>query len=311
LVRIGGTTAVKEHYVARKFLISLLLTCGMIAGVGVTSSTVVGAVATKTCVTSRIVKTERVYNDKLHRYQLKKVVDDKRVCGTPKLHVALDPSYTRSTSNPLDVTFTFSASATVGKSTEGRLPPGTLDLYIDGLLECSDNVGGHVDGGTCEVNPLDPGTYKVITEYNSNGVAPVSATEVDTIPVLSTSTTDSVTEVNEGVVNGDPTYQFTFTAAVTDANGNMVTPAGGSIVFDTAAGNLTTSQAGQTTCVLTLWLPVTLNSTTWQYNYGSTCLPYNSGAITIDPQTSAIVLLDSTATYMGTAEYSSSTSPAA
>jgi hypothetical protein len=285
--------------------------CGVIAGVGMTSPTVVGASATKTCVTAKTVKIERVYNNKLHRYQLRRVVDNERLCGAPKLHVALDPSYTRSSTDPLDVTFTFDASATIGKVTEGRLPAGTLDLYLNGLLECSDNVGGHIYGGTCEVNPLDPGTYTVITEYNSNGVAPVSATEVDTIPIISTSTSDSVTEVDEGLVNGDPTYQFTFTASVTDANGNVVSPAGNSIVFDTPAGNLTTSQDGQTTCVLTLWLPTALNSTTWAYNYGGNCVSYYSGAISIDPETSASVLLTSTATYMGSAEYAASTSPPA
>jgi hypothetical protein len=54
-----------------------------------------------------------------------------------------------------------------------------------------------------------------------------------------------------------------------------------------------------------------LNSTTWEYNYGTNFVSYNSAPITIDPETSASVLLNSTATYLGSAEYSGSTSPPA
>ena len=65
--------------------------------------------------------------------------------------VELDPTFTQGAS-PLDVTYSFSASATVNGQPDPSLPQGILDLYSDGLLACSLNVGGSVDGGTCSVD---------------------------------------------------------------------------------------------------------------------------------------------------------------
>jgi hypothetical protein len=68
------------------------------------------------------------------------------------VHDRLDPSFKQSPSNPLAVTYSFSASATEwvdGSERPTSLPAGFLNLYSDGLLACSINVGGSVTGGEC------------------------------------------------------------------------------------------------------------------------------------------------------------------
>lgn len=62
----------------------------------------------------------------------------------------LDPTYTQNPSNALDVTFTAVASATVNGNPDPSLPSGILDLYSDGLLACSANVGGAKVSTTCD-----------------------------------------------------------------------------------------------------------------------------------------------------------------
>jgi hypothetical protein len=59
---------------------------------------------------------------------------------------ALDPSFTQDPTNPLAVTYHDSASATTTtggvSAPDPTLPAGILNLYNDGLLACSINVGG-------------------------------------------------------------------------------------------------------------------------------------------------------------------------
>lgn len=89
-------------------------------------------------------------------------------------HAAIDPSYTQNPSNPLDVTFSYSA-------TGDPLATGVLELFWgpsqSQTLACSMNVGGDVTGGTCEVVFPNYGPESITVEYLSGST---SATQTDT-----------------------------------------------------------------------------------------------------------------------------------
>ena len=139
----------------------------------------------------------------------------------------VDPTFTQNPANPLDVTYTYDAGAistlnsvTTDLGATGQLPNGILNLYSNGVLECSTNVGGSVTGGTCEVIYGGYGAQQVITTYESGSS---SATETDTEnianpnpppPVLSTTTV-----VNVGAEGSNYTP---VSATVVDANGGAV-----------------------------------------------------------------------------------------
>jgi hypothetical protein len=162
--------------------------------------------------------------------------------ATTSLAVKLDPGYTVNPTNALDLTFTYSASATKGTALDPNLPEGVLEFYSDGLLECSTNVGGDIDGGTCEVVYSDYGdhTTNVIYDSGTNSVTtgpqtvnipapPMPALELAPLP------TAAVVPIATAAVLGvDPTtpangYQFDVT--ITDANG-PVSPPAGSVKFE-------------------------------------------------------------------------------
>jgi len=112
---------------------------------------------------------------------------------TPYAH--LDPSFTQSPSNPLAVTYSYSASATETingvTSPASNLPSGVLNLYSDGLLKCSINVGGSTTGGECPVTYSAIGSHTVITTYTSGTL---SSTEtyverIEPFPAAATQTT--------------------------------------------------------------------------------------------------------------------------
>ena len=100
------------------------------------------------------------------------------------LSAHIDPTFTQSPSNPLAVTYAASASATV--TTNGvpapdpSLPSGVLDLFSDGSLECSTNVGGSVSSANCPVTYSAFGKKVITTEYIS-GTLTGTDTETDTI----------------------------------------------------------------------------------------------------------------------------------
>ncbi len=87
------------------------------------------------------------------------------------LHAQLDPSFVQSPTNPLAVTYFYSASATVGSENEPNLPGGILNLYSDGLLACSINVGGSITGGECLVTYQAAGPQTVVVTYSSDSVS--------------------------------------------------------------------------------------------------------------------------------------------
>lgn len=180
---------------------------------------------------------------------------------TTSLAVRLDPDFTVSPTNTLDLTFSYSASATLGTAPDTNLPAGVLEFYSDGLLECSTNVGGDIDGGTCEVVYSDYGDHTTNVIYDSGTNSVTTGPEVVTIPappmpalalaapppppLLSTTTTLTVTDgicttINDGVgaINypqaGVPfipvyadrvTYECAYTLAVsaTDQDGILTT----------------------------------------------------------------------------------------
>jgi len=101
------------------------------------------------------------------------------------LHAKLDPSFTQNAGNPLAVTYDYSASA--NKLTDGvsqgepSLPSGVLELYSEGLLACSMDVGGATGEGQCPVTYGSYGTHTVIVEYLSGEASGTTGDEAERI----------------------------------------------------------------------------------------------------------------------------------
>lgn len=155
------------------------------------------------------------------------------------LQAHLDPTFVQSPTNPLAVTYDYSASAT--ETVNGvmqpaqALPTGILNLYSDGLLICSMNVGGATTGGLCPITYSSAGNHSVITTYDS-GSSTASETDIETISQFSTTTVANVTQTSCNTPPGRATYcTFTIQPMVTDQNGNpVVTPV--TITFITGDG---------------------------------------------------------------------------
>jgi hypothetical protein len=100
---------------------------------------------------------------------------------TASLAVKLDPTFVQSPTNPLDVTYTYSASATVAGSPDPSLPAGVLELFSDGLLACSENVGAQTSAGTCAVTYSSFGAHTVNTVYDSGTNSATTGNESEII----------------------------------------------------------------------------------------------------------------------------------
>jgi hypothetical protein len=113
--------------------------------------------------------------------------------GLVTLHAHLDPSFVQSATNPLAVTYRYSASATETingvPNPNPNLPSGVLNLHSDGLLVCSINVGGSTTGGECPVTYGTTGAHTVVTTYVAGTT---SATETDTEQINPFSTTTAI-----------------------------------------------------------------------------------------------------------------------
>jgi hypothetical protein len=133
---------------------------------------------------------------------------------TVKLHAHLDSNFIQDPSNPFEITYSYSASASLqtaeAEAPEPNLPEGVLNLYTDGLLACSINVGGNVTGGECPTHAT-MGEHTIIVTYTS-GQTSATETSVETIkpfPVASTTTTLRLTLIGceeEAVVRGKGPY---------------------------------------------------------------------------------------------------------
>lgn len=131
---------------------------------------------------------------------------------TYKAHV--DPSFVQSPANPKVVTYSVSAGATQslnGQNTDlgqaGQLPSGILELFSDGNLACSINVGGATTGGPCVVPYSIYGVHAVVTHYILNGVAPVTETDPEDIEPFATSQSVSTPFLGSTVDINDWAYQ--------------------------------------------------------------------------------------------------------
>ncbi|HTZ63472.1 MAG TPA: hypothetical protein VMB51_05155 [Solirubrobacteraceae bacterium] len=116
------------------------------------------------------------------------------------LHAHLDPSFTQDPADPLNVTYSYSASAeqlTDGVSEDApALPSGVLAFYSDGLLACSIDVGGAATGGECPVSYEHFGSHEVDVIYSSGEASATTGVETVAIeppPVIPTSTTEEAT----------------------------------------------------------------------------------------------------------------------
>jgi hypothetical protein len=117
------------------------------------------------------------------------------------LHSHLDPSFVQDPQHPFDVTYSFSASATqvtdslsdsapITPEEPASLPAGYLNLYNDGSLACSINVGGDTTGGECPVTYTAPGEHKIVVTYTAGEI---SATETNTEVIERGITTITIT----------------------------------------------------------------------------------------------------------------------
>jgi len=130
---------------------------------------------------------------------------------TPVYTAHVDPTFVQDPSNPLAVTYTYSAS-----SNESPLPSGILNLITPGGSQpnpCSIEVGASVSSGTCLVSYPATGGYQVTTQYIPTGLTAITDTESVTIDPYSTTTAVTLT--------GGASL-WTTTATVTDQNGNTV-----------------------------------------------------------------------------------------
>jgi hypothetical protein len=155
------------------------------------------------------------------------------------LHAHLDPSFVQSPTDPLAVTYSFSASATeerVGfaQATQS-LPSGVLNLYSDGLLECSVNVGGSAMGGECPVTYASTGAHTVITTYTSGTLSTAETYTEQVEPYATTTTAAASVESQSGNPAEEPRL-WTVTASVTDQNANAVSGEVRYALVDTTTG---------------------------------------------------------------------------
>lgn len=163
----------------------------------------------------------------------------------PKLsfHTTTDPSFVQSASDPLAVTYSYSADATETSGAQtldlaqtGQLPDGILNFYSQTApyspmaLYCSTNVGGSATAASCPITYPTTGTFEVTTQYIPDGASATTSTSWETISPFATTTT--LTAVKGDCEPGSPPYwsspgpycEYTLTVGVTDQNGSV--PAG-------------------------------------------------------------------------------------
>ena len=155
-----------------------------------------------------------------------------------QLKAHLDPSFTRNPSNPFAVTYDYSASASfetadLAQVEPAPLPEGILQLFSDGTLACSINVGGATTSGECPVTYPKLGEHTVVTTYTS-GSTSATETNAETIEPFTTTTTLTVSapeecgeetgKENRGFKNGTLHYcSYTITPTVVDQTNTTLT----------------------------------------------------------------------------------------
>lgn len=168
------------------------------------------------------------------------------------VRAAIDPSYTQNSSNPLEVTWSYSAGIT-----DGTLPDGTLAItvYVHSAVSsaggCTMNVGGNVSGGTCAVTLPAYGLYDVTVVYSgAASISSTAATDTEDVenpsPTTTTTTLPPSTSTAEGlsIISGAPYFvpgdiynaEEEITASVVDQNGQAVIGAVTFMVTDQTSG---------------------------------------------------------------------------
>jgi hypothetical protein len=141
------------------------------------------------------------------------------------LHAHLDPTFVQNPTNPLAVTYSYSASAAEELSgvvrPDPNLPSGILNLYSDGLLECSINVGGSVTGGECPVDYSWTGAHTIIVTYTSESLS-ATETVTENIELFKTTTTLSVVPSTCSVSSDKESCSYILISATVDQSGNPV-----------------------------------------------------------------------------------------
>ena len=155
----------------------------------------------------------------------------------------LDPTFSQSRSNPLEVTWCASVNddaetspcqydngsgAPRAATEDPTLAPGVLDFYVGPVnstlgLVCSTNVSRSIDFADCKVNLAAVGDYTVVTEYLSKA-GDSSATETSNILAFTTSTAIAVPaalDITAACTPGNPCTS-TFTGTVSDQFGDQV-----------------------------------------------------------------------------------------
>lgn len=179
----------------------------------------------------------------------------------------VDPTFVQPPTDPLAVTYSYSADATqvsgaqtIDLASTGQLPAGVLNLYSaqtpggPEALYCSMNVGDATDGGSCPITYSQTGTYAVTTEYIPTAASAVTETDQETISPFGTVTTLSVAPVDcagQRPPNLEPNAGmqetcYSMVAAADDQNGTPL------------AGSATVSFSGQAAGMVALGQPCTL-----------------------------------------------------
>jgi hypothetical protein len=179
---------------------------------------------------------------------------------------SIDPAYVQDASNPLLVTWTYSAGVT-----DGTLPLGTLSLtvYQHNAVAasggCTINVGGFVTGGTCALTLPAYGNYDVTVNYagSSSSVASTSSTDTEDIenPNSSTPTTTTTTlppkpvphvgQTGPNISDGDPASFQGVDVVIA-----VVPTAGGPLPTGTVCA---ISTVGTSVCAMLVQGPVTVH----------------------------------------------------
>lgn len=113
----------------------------------------------------------------------------------PRYATKVDPTFVQSPTNPLAVTYSYSADATQTQGAQvqdlaqvDQLPAGILNFYNGGALACSTNVGGATSSASCSITYPATGSYQVTTQYIPTGATAVTETDTETINPVPTST---------------------------------------------------------------------------------------------------------------------------
>ena len=136
---------------------------------------------------------------------------------TVSLKARLD-SAEQSPANPFAVTYIYSASATetIGSVSKPvtTLPQGVLNLYADGLLACSINVGASTSSGECPVHE-SMGAHTIVVTYTSGSASATEPTIEQIKPFAAVATSTTLHIADEGcTITDTPLIEGTSTTCV-------------------------------------------------------------------------------------------------